>query len=138
TVLKKAVKRLGGRSIDRRTSLGKALAEWRSDLITDLGGPDAVSTQQQALIELAVRTKLLLDSIDAWPLAQPSLVLAKRRALLPVVLQRQQLADGLARYLGQIGLHRRAKKTNDLKGYLAQQYGSEKGKTDGGSSVSPR
>jgi hypothetical protein len=29
--------------------------------------------------------------------------------LLPVVLQRQQLADGLARYLNQLGMERRHK-----------------------------
>jgi hypothetical protein len=126
TVLKKAVKGLGGRVIDQRTTLGKALAQWRTELVADLGGPEAVSTQQHALIELAVRTKLLLDSIDAWLLRQPSLVNAKRRTLLPVVLQRQQLADGLARYLGQLGLQRQVKKASDLKSYLAKQYGNGK------------
>ena len=71
TTLKRAVKGLGGRVIDMRTSLGKALAEWRADLVADLGGRDAVSTQQAAVIDLAVKTKLLLDSIDAWLLTQP-------------------------------------------------------------------
>jgi hypothetical protein len=33
----------------------------------------------------------------------------RKRSLIPVVLQRQALADGLARYLGQLGLERRAK-----------------------------
>jgi len=110
-VLKKAVKGLGGRVIDQRTTLGKALAQWRKELIEDLGGPEAVSTQKQALIELAVRSKLLLDSIDTWLLKQPSLVNARRRAVLPVVLQRQHLAESLARSLTQLGLERRAKTT---------------------------
>src|SRR5215467_3950191 len=44
TVLKRAVKGLGGRVVDRRTALGKALAQWRAELINDLGGPEAVST----------------------------------------------------------------------------------------------
>jgi hypothetical protein len=123
TVMKKTVNVLGRRVIDKRTTLGKTLAQWRTELIEDLGGPDAASTQQQALIELAVRTKLMVDSIDAWLLVQPSLVNARRRALLPVVLQRQQLADGLARYLTQLGLQRRPKKTTDLNSYLARQYG---------------
>jgi len=110
-VLKKAVKSLGGRVIDQRTTLGKALAQWRKELIEDLGGPEAVSTQKQALIDLAVRTKLLLDSIDTWLLRQPSLVNARRRAVLPVVLQRQHLAESLARSLTQLGLERRTKTT---------------------------
>jgi hypothetical protein len=110
TALKKSTKSLGGRVIDRRTTPGKALAQWRRELIGDLGGPEAVSTQQLAFIELAVRTKLLLDSIDAWLLKQPSLVNARRRAVLPVVLQRQQLADALARFLTQLSPDRRTKK----------------------------
>jgi hypothetical protein len=107
TRLKAAVRGLGSRVIDRRTTLGKALAEWRQELIRDLGGPDAVSTQAQAIVDLAVRTKLLLDSVDAWLLTQPSLINKRARALLPVVRERQQLADSLARYLTMLGLERR-------------------------------
>jgi len=113
TRLKAAVKDLGGRVIDRRTALGKALAQWRAELLQDLGGPEAVSTQELVVVDLAVKTKLLLDSVDAWLLTQPSLVNARKRTLLPVVLQRQQLADSLARYMAQLGLKRRAK-TLDL------------------------
>jgi len=84
-----------------------------------LGGLDAVSTQEKAVIELAVKTKLLLDSIDAWLLTQPSLVNARRRTLLPVVVQRQQLADALARYMNMLGLKRRGERL-DLAQSLAQ------------------
>jgi hypothetical protein len=60
-----------------------------------------------ALVDLAVTTKLLIDTIDGWILTQPTLINARKRALLPVVLQRQQLADALARYLNLLGLERR-------------------------------
>ena len=63
TVLKRAVNTVGNRLVDKRTRTGKALAKWRADLVADLGGD--VSTQQSALIDLAVKSKLLLDSIDA-------------------------------------------------------------------------
>ncbi len=114
--LKAAVKGLGGRVIDKRTTLGKSLARWRSELITDLGGDDAVSTQQLSLIDLAVKSKLILDSIDVWILTQDSLINKRRRTIIPIVLQRQSLADGFARYLAALGLERRQKvKTlNDL------------------------
>ena len=115
--LKRAVKVLGGRVIDNRTTLGKALTAWKAGLISDLGGD--VSTQQAAIIDLAVKTKLLLDSIDAWLLTQPSLVNARKRALIPVVRERQALADALARYMGQLGLERRARPVPDLTAYLA-------------------
>lgn len=117
--LKRAIQELGEHAIDRRTTLGKALAKWRTDLVQDLGGPDAVSTQELAVIELAVKTKLLLDSVDAWLLGQPSLVNARKRTILPVVLQRQQLADALARYLALLGLKRRQAPVATLDAYLA-------------------
>jgi hypothetical protein len=105
--LKRAVRELGGRTIDRRTSIGKALQRWRADLIADLGGSESVSAQQTAILHLAVKTKLLVDSIDTWLLTQPTLINGRKRAVLPVVLQRQQLADALARYMVQLGLARR-------------------------------
>jgi hypothetical protein len=119
--LKDAVKTLGRRVIDRRTSIGKALARWRGDLIRDLGGQEAVSTQKLAVVDLAVKTKLLLDSIDAWLLVQPSLIHLKKRALLPVVRERQALADALARYMGQLGLERKAREIPSLQQWLEQR-----------------
>ncbi len=117
--LKYAVRRLGGRAIDQRTRVGKRLAAWRADLVRDLGGE--VSTQQAAVIDLAVRTRLLLDSVDTWLLSQPSLVNLRRRALLPVVRDRQQLGDALARYMQQLGLERRPKPVTDLKAFIASR-----------------
>jgi hypothetical protein len=124
TRLKAAVRHLGPRVIDRRTTLGKALAQWRADLIQDLGGPDAVSTQRAALVDLAVRSKLILDSLDAWLLAQPSLVNKRTRSVLPIVRERQALADGLARYLQALGLDRAERPPVDLGTYLSQRPSS--------------
>jgi len=107
--LKRALIDLGSRAIDGRSSVGVALRRWKADLAQDLGGDDSISTQQETLIELAVRSKIMLDSIDAWLLTQPSLINARKRSLIPVVLQRQTLADGLARDLSQLGLERRHK-----------------------------
>jgi hypothetical protein len=105
--LKTMLRALGPRVLDRRTTLGKALAAWKADLVRDLGGD--VSTQQAAIIDLAVRTKLLLDSVDAWLLVQPSLVNVREKALLLVVRERQQLADSLSRMLERLGFERRAR-----------------------------
>ena len=118
--LKAAITKLGSRALDGRSALSYALKKWRRDLISDLGGDDAISTQQSALVDLAVKSKLLLDSVDAWLLTQDSLINKRKKSLMPVVLQRQQLADGLARYLGQLGLHRRVK-TPSLADLLNQQ-----------------
>lgn len=119
TTLKKAVRVLGGRAIDRRTALGRALEDWRYSILQDLGGVDQTSTQQRQVIDLAVKTKLLLDSIDAYLVKQPSLVNHRKRMVLPVVLQRQQLADALARYMTQLGLEKKVKLIPALSDYLA-------------------
>lgn len=110
--LKRALKERGLAAIDGRSAVGRALSQWRADLIRDLGGKDSISTQQEVLVDLAVKSKLLLDSIDAWLLTQPSLVNRRKKSLLPMVRERQVLADGLARYLGQLGLEKRVKVKN--------------------------
>jgi len=80
--LKKAVQVLGSRALPpRSTALGRALHEWRASLVADVGGEDANSTQQLALVELAVRTKLLVDSVDAYVLGMPSPVNRQRRCV---------------------------------------------------------
>jgi hypothetical protein len=97
---------------------------WREQLIDDLGGIEQVSAQQLTVLELAARTKILLDGIDAWLFEQPSLVNKRERRLFAVVKERQQLADSLARYMGQLGLERRSKIYN-LNDYVVENYSEE-------------
>src|SRR5262245_19459612 len=134
--LKKAWSQLGNRAIDGRSPAGVALRKWRRDLIADLGGDDAVSTQQLALVDLAVKSKLLLDSIDTWLLTPPTLVNARKRSLIPVVLQRQTLADGLARYLSQLGLVRRHK-VKTLAEVLERDDSEQQGVNGNGENENP-
>lgn len=119
--MKRRVQVRGLDGIDKRTGAGRAIAEWRRELVADLGGTDVLSAQQRAVVEVASVTKLLHDSVSAWLLEQPSLVNGRRRTLYPVVLQRQQLADALARYMGQLGLERRAPKVPTLDEWWAQR-----------------
>lgn len=124
--LKAAVSRLGARAIDRRTTLGRELDTWRADLVADLGGSAAISTQVRALVDLAVRTKLLLDSVDAWLLTQKTLVIKRRqvdgkgwdKGLLSVVRERMTLATHLQSVLKDLGLERRTAKAPSLDDYL--------------------
>jgi hypothetical protein len=123
--LKKAVKTLGSRAIDRRTTLGRALDQWRGDLTADLGGLAQVSTQQKSLIDLCVRTKLLLDSLDTWLLEQQSLVNVRKRSVIPALVSRTQLSDSLARYLAMLGLEKRLKPTKTISQLLSEPSKSE-------------
>jgi hypothetical protein len=121
--LKGALMRVGYRVVDGRTSTGKALAKWRAELIRDIGGDP--STQESAIIDLIVKARLMLDSVDAWLLRQPTLVNARKKSLFPVLMQRQTLADSLVRYLTALGLARRAKDVDgDLQAYVREKYGN--------------
>ena len=121
--MQKAVTLLGSRALPAAsTALGRELRAWRSALVSDLGGEDAITTQQAALIEVATTTRLLLSSIDGYILGQlGSPVNKRRKALHPVVRERQQLADALARYMGQLGLERRARDVPSLEQYIRQR-----------------
>ncbi len=123
TTLRRAVNELGSRAIDGRSALGRALAGWRQDLIQDLGGTDAISTQQAAMVDLAVRTKLLVDSVDAFVLSMECPINRRRRSLYPVVRERQALVSQLQSLLRDLGLERRAKAVPNLTTYLAARAG---------------
>jgi hypothetical protein len=125
--LKRAVAEAGDRWLDDLRDTGRALRDWRDGILADLGGPDAVSAQERVIVELATKTYLMVESIDRFLLEQPSLVNKSRRQLFPVVLQRQQLADSLARYMTQLGLKRRAKALPSLGEYLAGRSGNGAG-----------
>ncbi len=126
--LKARVKVRGLAAIDMRTTAAQALIAWRSELLTDLGGEEIVSAQQLALVEMATRTRLYVDSLDAWLMEQSSLVNRRKKAVLPVLRERQQLVDSLARILGQLGLERRAKSVPALSEYLEAKYQAGHGK----------
>ena len=120
--LKVRVKVQGWHAIDRRTVAGQALLAWRNELLADLGGEDAVSAQELALVDLATRTRLYVDSLDAWLMAQPSLVNHRKKAVLPVLRERLALQDSLSRILGQLGLKRRTKPVPTLTEYIETKY----------------
>lgn len=119
--LKHAVSTLGRRTIDRRTAVGRALAEWRESLLADLGGMEAVSTQELALVEEAVKTKLILDSVTAWLFAQPALVNKRAKAVLPAVRDRNSLIATLRSLLGDLGLKRRVTDLPGLAAFFAER-----------------
>lgn len=119
------VKLRGFRAIDRRTAAGREALAFRSELIAALGGEAELSPQRRRLVDMAARAALLLDHVDAWLVAQRSLINARTRSLVPVLTQRQTLADHLARVLEKLGLDRAPKKVTDLTAYVRARYGSE-------------
>jgi hypothetical protein len=99
--------------LDGRSAVAIAAKRFREDLIADLGSDP--SRAQLTIVEAAARSWLLLTSVDDWLQRQPSIVNAKKRTLLPVVMQRQALADSLLRHLTALGLERKAKPVPDIR-----------------------
>jgi len=62
------------RWLDQLGDVGTAIRNWRTDIIEDLGGESEISAMQRVVIDSASKTYILLCSIDAWLLQQPSLV----------------------------------------------------------------
>ncbi len=121
--LKRSVSTLGRRTIDRRTTVGKALAAWRSELLADLGGTESISTQEAALVDAAIKSKLILDSVDAWLLSQPTLINKRTRSVLPVGRDRNALVATLRGLLDSLGLKRRQREVPALADYLGAKNG---------------
>lgn len=116
-------------AIDQRSAGARALLEWKRELVNDLGGEENLSAQQLTMVELACRARLYLDHVDAWLMAQHSLINKRRRATLPIVAQRMQLSDSLTRLLVALGLQRQPKPIKSLHEYV-QEKESQKGVTE--------
>jgi hypothetical protein len=119
---RRALQTFGEHAIDGRSAIAKALQKLRVQLINDMGGEAAISTQQRVVISLALKTHLLLESLDNFIFGEMQCpVNKKRRTLYPVVRERQQLADSLARYMQILGMERRAALLPSLQEYLASK-----------------
>ena len=105
-----ALKMIGDQDywIDILGEVGVELKAWKMAISQDMGGDENISAMERSIIDLATKTFLMLQSVDKFLLEQPSLVNKSKRQLFPVVLQRQQVADALARYMGQLGIKKRA------------------------------
>jgi len=87
----------------------QAARAWRDDVLADLGGPDAITATKRALLNAAVGSWLIVQSLDVYlfELAHTNgLVNRTRRRVFDVVEQRVRIADTLARQLQAIGLER--------------------------------
>ena len=91
------------------TPVGRILAERRAGLLADLGGIEACSTAQLAMVDLIVQSWAQLDSVTGYLLSLPSLVDRRHRRVWPVVRDREALAARLQSLLRDVGLERRAR-----------------------------
>jgi hypothetical protein len=125
TVLKARILVQGMTAVDRRSASAQALLAWKRDLLNDLGGESAVSSQKAALVDMICRTRLYIDSLDAWLMRQPGLVRNRKKSVLPVLRERQGLVDSLAMLLSKVGLERTPKPVPSLSEYLVSKTASK-------------
>jgi len=111
-------------AISRRTAAGKALFRWKQDLEAALGGRENISPQKAALVDAIARTQLYVAHVDNFIMEQPSLVNRRRKAIVPILRERQVLVDSLARLLNQIGLERVPVRIPSLAEYLEKKEAS--------------
>ena len=104
----------GFRAIDRRKVAARSAIEFRSALLADLGGEQALSAARLALVDAATRTWLYAQHLDAWCLEQTSLVNGRRKGVHPVVKERLLLVESLQRTLVALGLDRAQPKAKTL------------------------
>lgn len=107
---------------DELTPVERAARAWRAEVLADLGDPAAVPAAKLALLDVAVVTKVLLDTLDAELLALAEAGgLVEDRGAVPLVGDRVKVADSLVRQLTALGLARRTRSAPSLSAYLAQR-----------------
>ena len=98
------------------------MSQWQDALVQDLGGD--VSAQEATIIELATRTKFLLDGIDAWLRSQGRPPVDKRpKKLWHVVKDTMPMRNALVGIMTSLGLERQEPKGISLSEYVEEQYG---------------
>jgi len=108
--------------VDGRMHSARVVKRWQRLLTNDLGGPGSLTTAQATLIELATRTRLVLEHVDAYLLTKKSLLNKRQGKLLPVVMDRMKVSDTLTRQLLALGLERKSKTIPALASYVGERY----------------
>jgi hypothetical protein len=127
--LRRTLRALTTRRLDGRSTVAVAVRNWKADLRRDLGGD--LTRAQETILEAAAQAWVILSSLDDWIARQPSLV-TRKRTLLPVVRDRMQVADSLARHLERLGLERKAQPVADLGTYIAARSSKSSDPSEGG------
>jgi hypothetical protein len=115
---------------DALSPVERAARDWRQEVVADLGGLTAVQAAKLALVDAAVGTKIVLDSLDRYLFQLATidgLVNKRNRRAFAIVVDRMRVADSLARQLAALGMERRTPLVPSLNDYLAQKKGGQDG-----------
>jgi hypothetical protein len=96
--------------VNRRTKAAREIVKWRAELVAELGGEQGMTAARLTRIETLVRTKLLLEHLDAQLLEYDTLFSRKRGTLRPqvkaILTERNRMAEALERGLAALGASR--------------------------------
>jgi hypothetical protein len=93
-------------AINKRTKAAREIVKWRAELMQDLGGEPTLTAAQRTRIETLVRTKLLLEHLDAQLLEHGTLFGKKghlRATVKAILSERNRMADSVERGLAALG-----------------------------------
>jgi hypothetical protein len=108
--LRRTVMARGLSALDKRSATYRDLMERREQIINELGGPSAITKQQEIAVDALTRECLFLDQVDSWVLAQDSIITGrgKKKELLPIFRHRDGIVRRMTSLLSLVGLERRA------------------------------
>ena len=96
--------------VNRRTKAARDVVKWRAELVAELGAEPGMTAARLTRIETLVRTKLLLEHLDAQLLEYDTLFSRKRGTLRPqvkaILTERNRMAEALERGLAALGASR--------------------------------
>jgi hypothetical protein len=105
--MKRMDRQLDSWGLDKRTTRYHTAAAWQNEIIVAMGGLDELSTMQREIVNLIMRTKMimeLMDRLDAEPATQEPEPILKGRHIMADTRVRQQLDDALDHDMGLLGL----------------------------------
>jgi hypothetical protein len=108
-------------AISRQNGIGKAVLEKADRIIADHGGRENLSEFQLDLVDKYIKQELLINGIDAWIFSQTRFVNLRKRALHPILLERNKLIETSMKLAASLGLKRESKPTPSLQEYLASK-----------------
>lgn len=128
TSVVKAVNGFDPKDLDGRTTLAKELLQERNSLIAALGGPEEVSPQELAIIDMIAQKRARRRIAAQWVLLNRDKLFDRRKKkLAPIAIELEQMEESEVRLLKELGLKRRAKPVVSLGDMLAkaQQKGQK-------------
>jgi hypothetical protein len=100
--------------ISKKNGIGPEIVSQAEQICSDAGGKESLSELKRQLINRYVITELLIQSVDHWLLQQPSLIKSKR-AIFPIVNERNRLVQTSLQLAQAIGIERKPRPTQSLE-----------------------